>query len=131
MTGIADFFGDPLVWPAIVYLLAYTFVWLIALVLGQFLKNRFSIERAAKIAWRIALFIHIIGGTFLIIWLWDRAHNRFADGLYSLLYLLLYIVIMIADICLIFSILSDNGKKTKTDSQTPKTTGRSRNPKKS
>lgn len=131
MTGIADFFGDPLVWPAIVYLLAYTFVWLIALVLGQFLKNRFSIERAAKIAWRIALFIHIIGGTFLIIWLWDRAHNRFADGLYSLLYLLLYIVIMIADICLIFSILSENGKKTKTDSQTPKTTGRSRNPKKS
>ncbi len=131
MTGIADFFGDPLVWPAIVYLLAYTFVWLIALMLGQFLKNRFSIERAAKIAWRIALFIHIIGGTFLIIWLWDRAHNRFADGLYSLLYLLLYIVIMIADICLIFSILSENGKKTKTDSQTPKTTGRSRNPKKS
>lgn len=131
MTGIADFFGDPLVWPAIVYLLAYTFVWLIALVLGQFLKNRFSIERAAKIAWRIALFIHIIGGTFLIIWLWDRAHNRFADGLYSLLYLLLYIVIMIADVYLIFSILSENGKKTKTDSQTPKTTGRSRNPKKS
>ena len=131
MTGIADFFGDPLVWPAIVYLLAYTFVWLIALVLGQFLKNRFSVERAAKIAWRIALFIHIIGGTFLIIWLWDRAHNRFADGLYSLLYLLLYIVIMIADICLIFSILSEKGKKTKTDLQTPKTTGRSRNPKKS
>ncbi len=131
MTGIADFFGDPLVWPAIVYLLAYTFVWLIALVLGQFLKNRFSIERAAKIAWRIALFIHIIGGTFLIIWLWDRAHNRFADGLYSLLYLLLYIVIMIADVYLIFSILSENRKKTETDSQTPKTTGRSRNPKKS
>ena len=131
MTGIADFFGDPLVWPAIVYLLAYTFVWLIALVLGQFLKNRFSIERAAKIAWRIALFIHIIGGTFLIIWLWDRAHNRFADGLYSLLYLFLYIVIMIADVYLIFSILSENRKKTETDSQTPKTTGRSRNPKKS
>ena len=131
MTGIADFFGDPLVWPAIVYLLAYTFVWLIALVLGQFLKNRLNIERAAKIAWRIAFFIHIIGGTFLIIWLWDRAHNRFADGLYSLLYLLLYIVIMIADVYLVFSILSENGKKTKTDSQTPKTTGRSRNPKKS
>ena len=131
MTDIADFFGDPLVWPAIVYLVAYTFVWLIALVLGQFLKNRFSIERAAKIAWRIALFIHIIGGTFLIIWLWDRAHNRFADGLYSLLYLLLYIVIMIVDVYLIFSMLSENGKKTKTDSQTPKTTGRSRNPKKS
>lgn len=131
MTGIADFFGDPLVWPAIVYLFAYTFVWLIALVLGQFLKNRFSIERAAKTAWRIALFIHIIGGTFLIIWLWDRAHNRFADGLYSLLYLFLYIVIMIADVYLIFSILSENKKKTKTDSQTPKTTSRSRNPKKS
>ena len=131
MTGIADFFGDPLVWPAIVYLLAYTFVWLIALVLGQFLKNRFSIERAAKIAWRIALFIHIIGGTFLIIWLWDRAHNRFADGLYSLLYLFLYIVIIIADVCLIFSILSEKAKKTNTDLQTPKTTGRSRNPKKS
>ena len=111
MTGIADFFGDPLVWPAIVYFLAYTFVWLIALVLGQFLKNRFSIERAAKIAWRIALFIHIIGGTFLIIWLWDRAHNRFADGLYSLLYFLLYIVLMIVDICLIFSILSKKQKK--------------------
>ena len=131
MTGIADFFGDPLVWSVIVYLLAYTFVWLIALVLGQFLKNRFSIERAAKIAWRIALFIHIIGGIFLIIWLWDRAHNRFADGLYSLLYLLLYIVIMIADVYLIFSILSEKRKRTNTDLQTPKTTGRSRNPKKS
>ena len=130
MTGIADFFGDPLVWPAIVYLLAYTFIWLIALVLGQFLKNRFSIERAAKIAWRIALFIHIIGGTFLIIWLWDRAHNRFADGLYSFLYLLFYIVIMIVDVCLIFSVLSKNRKERNTDAPTPKTTGRSRNPKK-
>ena len=130
MEGIVDFFGDPLVWPVIVYLLAYTFVWLIALVLGQFLKNRFSIERAARIAWRIALFIHIIGGTFLIIWLWDRAHNRFADGLYSLLYLLLYIVVMIADVYLIFSILSKNTKKRNTDAPTPKTRGRSLNPKK-
>ncbi len=130
MTGIADFFGDPLVWPAVVYLLSYTFVWLIAFVLGQFLKNQFSIERAAKIAWRIALFIHIIGGTFLIIWLWDRAHNRFADGLYSLLYLFLYIVIMIADVYLVFSILSKNEKKGNAGALTPKTTGRSRNPKK-
>ena len=131
MTGIADFFGDPLVWPAIVYFLAYTFVWLIAFVLGQSLKNRFNIERAAKIAWRVALFIHIIGGTFLIIWLWDRAHNRFADGLYSLLYFLLYIVLMIVDIYLIFSILSKKTKKMETGAPASKATGRSRNPKKS
>ena len=130
MTGIADFFGDPLVWPAIVYFLAYTLVWLIALVLGQFLKNQFSIERAAKIAWRTALFFHIIGGTFLIIWLWDRAHNRFSDGLYLYLYFLLYIVPIIVDVLLILSILSKNTKKTGTGAPAPKTTVRSRNPKK-
>ena len=130
MQGITDFFGDPLVWPAFVYLVAYTFVWLIACGLGQLLKNRFSIERAAAIAWRIGFFIHIIGGTFLIIWLWDRAHNRFGDWLYTILYLLFYIVIMIVDACLLFSILTKNTKKRNTNAPTPKPAGKSLNPKK-
>ena len=127
---MTDFFGDPLVWPAAVYLIAYTFVWMIALTLGQLSKHRVSVERAAAIGWGIALFIHILGGTALIIWLWDRAHNRFAEWTYTTLYLLFYIVIMIVDVCLLFSVLTKNTKKRDTDASMPKPTRKSRNPKK-
>ena len=128
MEGIADFFGDPLVWPAVVYLIAYTFVWMIALALGQLFKHRVSVERAAAFAWGIALFIHMLGGTALIIWLGDRAHNRFAEWGY--LYLLFYIVIMIVDVCLLLSVRTKNTKKRDTDASMPKPTRKSRNPKK-
>ena len=114
MEGITDFFGDPLVWPAVVYCVGYSFVWMIACVLGQLFKNRVGIERTAVIAWGIALFIHVLGGTALIIWLWDRAHNRFSEGLYTVLYLLFYIVIMFVDGCLLFSLLTQKAKKRNT-----------------
>ena len=130
MEGIADFFGDPLVWPAVVYFVGYSFVWMIACGLGQLFKNRVSIERAAAIAWGIALSIHILGGTALIIWLWDRAHNRFSEGLYMVLYLLFYIVIMIVNGCLLFSLLTKNTKRRNADTPSLKPAGKSRNPKK-
>jgi hypothetical protein len=130
MEGIADFFGDPLVWPAGVYFLAYTFVWIIAFGLGQSLKHRVSIERAAAFAWGIALFIHILGGTALIIWLWDRVNNRFAELMYTTLYLLFYIVIMLVDVCLLFSLLTKNRKQKNIDAPTPKLARKSLNPKK-
>ena len=130
MEGIADFFGDPLVWPAVVYFIAYTFVWLIAWALGQLCKHRVSIERAAAIGWGIALFIHILGGTLLIIWLWDRVDNRYDEWPYKILYLLIYIVILIIDACLLFSVLTKDTKKRDTDASMPTPSRKSSNPKK-
>ena len=127
---MTDFFGDPLVWPAVVYFSAYTFVWLIAWALGQLFKQRVSVERAAAIGWGIALVIHILGGILLIIWLWDRVHNRYDEWMYKTLYLLIYIVIMIVDVCLLFSVPTKNTKKRDTDASMPKPTRKSRNPKK-
>ena len=129
MESISDFFGDPLVWPVIVYIVSYTFAWLIALGIVQFLKHSNSIERAAATAWSIGFLIHIIGGTALIIWLWDRTHNRFSDGLYTFLYLLLYIVIIIVDIILILSILSKKSKQRNVNASTLKPARKSLNPK--
>ena len=128
---MTDFFGDPLVWPAVVYCLGYSFVWIIACGLGHLFKNRVSIERAAAIAWGIALFIHILGGTALIIWLWERAHNRFSEGVYAILYLLFYMVIMLVNVCLLYTLLRKNKEKRNTDTPTPKPVGKSLNPKKS
>ncbi len=130
MEGIADFFGDPLVWPAVVYFIAYTLVWIIAWALGQLSKQRVSVERAAAFAWGIALFMHLLGGIVLIIWLWDRANNRFAEWMHTTLYLLFYIVIMIVDVCLLFSVLTKNTKKRGTAAPMPKPTRKPRNPKK-
>lgn len=126
---MTKFFGDPLVWPVIVYLVSYTFAWLIALGIVQFLKHSNSIERAAATAWSLGFLLHIIGGTVLIIWLWDRTHNRFSDGLYSFLYLLLYIAIIIVDVILILSILSKTSKKRNVNSSIPKPARKSLNPK--
>ena len=130
MEGIADFFGDPLVWPAVVYFVAYTFVWLIAWAFGQLFKHRVGIERAAATAWGIALVIHILGGTALIVWLWDRAHNRFAEWTYTILYVLFYIVIMVVDVCLLFSVLTKKRRKRDTDASMPKPSRKSINPQK-
>lgn len=131
MKSIADFFGDPLVWPVVVYLVAYTFVWLIAWALGQLFKHQGSVERAAARAWRIALVLHILGGTLLIIWLWERVDNRYDEWAYQTLYLLIYGVIMIVDVFLLFAVRTKNTKKRDTDASMPKPAGKSRNPKKS
>lgn len=130
MGRIADFFGDPLVWPAVVYFVAYTFVWLIAWALGQLLKQRGSIERAAARAWRIAFFIHILGGALLVIWLWDRVHNRYDEWTYITFYFLLYIVIIIVDVYLGILVSTKNTKKRNADTVAPKPSRQSRNPKK-
>lgn len=127
---MTDFFGDPLVWPAVVYFVGYSFVWIIALGLGQSLKHRVSIERAAAFAWGIALVIHILGGTALIIWLWDRVNNRFAELIYITLYVLFYIVIMIVDVVLLVSLLTKNRKQRNIDTTTSKPVRKSLNPKK-
>ena len=130
MQGITDFFVDLLVWPTYTYFAAYGFVWLIALGLGQLFKNQGNIDRAAKSAWGIALVMHILGGTVLIIWLSGHALHRFADWWYTPLYLFYYIVIMIVDVCLLFSLLSKNAKKKNTVALAPKPAGKSLNPKK-
>ena len=130
MEGIADFFGDPLVWPAVVYFVAYTFVWLIAWAFGQLFKQRVSIERAAAIGWGIALVLHILGGTLLIIWLWDRVDNRYDEWTYKTLYMLIYIVIIVVDVCLLFSVLTKNTKQRGTDALMSKPSRKSSNPKK-
>ena len=127
---MTDFFGDPLVWPAVVYFVGYSFVWMIACVIGQLSKNRVNIERVAAIAWGIPLFIHILGGTVLIIWLWERAHNRFSEEVYAILYLLFYMVIMLVNVCLLYTLLRKNKEKKNTDTLTPKPVGKSLNPKK-
>ena len=130
MESIALFFLDPLAWPAAFYIVAYVFVWAIALAVGQSLRRRISIERAVAFAWGIALFIHIMGGAIFIISLWDRAHNRFGDGLTLILYLLFYVVLMIVDGCLLVLILSQNRKKRDTNPPPAKPARKSRNPKK-
>ena len=127
MEGIANFFGDPLVWPAVVYFLAYIFAWIIALGIAQFLKRRVSIERVAVFAWGIAFFVHILGGIALIIWLWDRANNRFAEAMF---YFSFYIVIILVDVCLLFLLLTKNRKKNNPNAPTPKLSRKSPNPKK-
>ena len=130
MQSVTDFFVDPLVWPVVVYLAAYGFVWMIACGLGQFLKSRVSIERAAALAWGIAFVTHILGGTFFIIWLWDRAYNRFSDGLYTFLYVCIYIVVMIVDIILLFSALTKGERKKNVNVPNQKSMNKSINPKK-
>ena len=130
MQVISDFFLDSLVVPAYTYIAAYGFVWLIALGLGQLLKNQGSIEQAAKIAWGIALVMHILGGTVLIIWLSGHAHHRFSDWWYTPLYLLYYIVILIVDVCLLFSLLFKNLKKRNANASAPKPARTPLNPKK-
>lgn len=130
MQGIADFFVDPLVWPAYIYFAAYSFVWLIAWGLARLIKNQNSTEQAAKGAWIIAFVMHILGGIVLIIWLSGQALNRFPDWWYIPLYLVLYIVILIVDVCLLISLLTQNVRKKNMNAPTPKRVGRSRNPKK-
>ena len=106
MQVIADFFVDPLVWPAYLYFAAYGFVWIIAWGLARLFMNTRGVESAAALAWGIAIFIHILGGTALIIWLSGREHNRFAEWWYIPFYLIFYIVILIVDICLLFSLIT-------------------------
>ena len=131
MQVIAGFFGDPLVVPAYYYFLAYGIVWAIAFVLVRlFISGKKGMERAVKQAWSIALFLHIIGGLFFITWIFVRARNTVGEWLQIPLYLLLYIIILIADICLLFALFNKRPNKEKAAALSQRTTSKSRNPKK-
>ena len=130
MEVIADFFVDPLVWPAYLYFAAYGFVWIIAWALARLFMNQRGIESAAALAWGIAIVIHILGGTSLIVWLSSRAHNRFPEWWYIPFYLIFYIVIMIVDVYLLFSLIARNSRKKAIDAPPPKPSAKPINPKK-
>ncbi len=130
MQVIAEFFVDPLVWPAYIYLLAYSFVWATAFVLVRLFINQKGIEHAVTQAWSIALFMHILGGAFLIIWICFRAKDRVAEWFQIPLYLVLYIIIVIVDVCLLTSLWNQVRKKEKANASPQRTASKSRNPKK-
>ena len=130
MGVIAEFFMDPLVWPAYIYLLAYSFAWFTAFVLARLFISQRGIERAVIQAWGIAISMHILGGTFLIVWVIFRAKDRVAEWFQVPLYLVLYIIIIIVDIGLLISLSNQREKKEKAAASTQKPPSKSRNPKK-
>ena len=130
MEGFAEFFVDPLVWPAYIYFIGYGVVWVIAFALARLFMSQERMERAVMQAWSIALSMHILGGTFLIIWICFRAKDRVAEWFHIPLYLVLYIIIVIADVCLLVSLLNQSPKKEKANAPPQRTESTSRNPKK-
>ena len=130
MQTIADFFVDPLVWPAYLYFAAYGVMWIIACLLARLFMNQVSIESAAKRAWFIAIIMHLLGGTVLIIWLWGRALPRVAEWWHIPIYLIFYLLIVIVDVYLLVSLSTQNGKKSSIKASPPKPVGKSLNPKK-
>ncbi len=130
MQIIADFFVDPLILPVYAYFAAYSFVGVIAFVLARLFMNKFGIERATTLAWRIALGAHIFGGAVLSIWVWLRAIPRLAEWWYVPIYLALYVLFLIVDICLLVSLSTQGGKRTKPIAPTQRPQGGNPNPKK-
>ena len=130
MEGFAEFFVDPLVLPAYIYAAGWGFMWLIAFGLARLFMSQKGIERAVIQAWSIALFMHILGGTFLIVWICFRAKDRVAEWFYIPLYLVLYIIIVIVDVCLLVSLSNQRPKKEKAAVPPQKPVSKSRNPKK-
>ena len=131
MQVIADFFVDSLVVPTYFYLAAYGIVWIIAFVLARLFmnQNQNQVERATRRAWGIAIVIHILGGTFLIIWIFSRAVHRVPEWWYIPIYLILYVLIVIVDVCFLISLYSQRTKKDIPD-VVSQPQGKSRNPKK-
>lgn len=106
MQIIADFFVDPLILPVYFYFVAYGFVWVIAFVLARFFMNRSGIERATTLAWGIALGAHIVGGAILTVSICLRAIPRLAEWWHVPIYLALYVLFLILDVCLLVSLLT-------------------------
>ncbi len=127
---MAEFFGDPLLVPAYFYLLGYGIAWAIAFVLARLLMKQGGIERAATRAWQFAIVLHIISGTALIAWICFRAIPRVAEWWHVPLYLILYVLILILDICLLVTLSTQRVKKDKVNTPTPSRTSKSLNPKK-
>lgn len=106
MQIIADFFTNPLIVPVYFYFAAYSFVWVIAYVLARLFMNRIGIERATTRAWGFALGAHIAGGTLLTIIICLRAIPRLAEWWHVPIYLALYVLFLIVDLCLLVSVLT-------------------------
>ena len=130
MESVAEFFVDPLVWPAYIYFIGYGVVWVIAFALARLFMSQKGMERAVMQAWSVALSMHILGGTFLIIWICFRAKDRVAEWFHIPLYLVLYIIIVIVDICLFMSLLNQRPKKETVSTPPQRMESPSRNPKK-
>jgi hypothetical protein len=122
-----NFFMDLFVLPVCIYAAAYGFAWLIAFVLARLFVNQLGIERAATRAWGIAIFAHMIFGTGAVVWIWTLAIPQVEQWWDVSLFLLLYVLVVIVDICLLVS-LPTQRSSTPTPSSTP--TSKSLNPKK-
>ena len=129
MQVIADFFVDPLVWPAYIYLAGYGVVWIVAFALARLFINQIGVERAATRAWCIAIIIHLLFGTGLAIWIGARAVPRVSEAWHTVFYLFFYVLIVIVDGCAIVSLLSQSTKTKNVTVPPPKQTTKSRNPK--
>ena len=130
MQIIADFFVDPLILPVYLYVAAYGFVWFFAFVFARLLMNRTGIERATTLAWGIALGAHIFGGAVLSIWICLRAIPRLAEWWYVPIYLALYVLILIVDICLLVSLSTQGATGTRSNVSSQETRVENPNPKK-
>ena len=120
-----NFFMDLFVLPVCIYVAAYGFAWLIAFVLARLFVNKFGIERAATRAWGIAIFAHMIFGTGAVLWIWALAIPQVEQWLDVSLFLLLYLLVVIVDICLLVSLPTQSSS-----TPPPKPTSKSLNPKK-
>lgn len=130
MQIIAEFFRDPLVLPVYAYFAAYGFVWLFAFVFARLLMNRIGIERATTLAWRIAIGGHMFGGAVLSLWICLRAIPRVAEWWYILIYLALYVLFLIVDVCLLVSLSTQGATGTKPNVSSQETRVGNPNPKK-
>jgi len=111
MDTVADFFVDPLVWPAYIYAAAYGFVWFAAWGLAQLMLHKCGIERATTRAWGIALLLHLLFGIGLACWICVRAAPRVAEWWHIPLYLIFCVPIVLVDICLLVLLLAKKSAK--------------------
>ena len=130
MQIIADFFTDSLILPVYFYFATYVFVWVIALGLARLLMNKIGIERATTLAWGIALGTHIFGGAVLSIWICLRAIPRVSEWWYVPIYLALYVLFLIVDVCLLVSLSTQGATGTRSNVSSQETRVRNPNPKK-
>lgn len=120
-----SFFMDLFVLPVCIYVAAYGFAWLIAFVLARLFVDQLGIERATTRAWGIAIFAHMIFGTGAVVWMWTLAIPQVEQWWDVSLFLLLYVLVVIVDICLLVLLPTQ-----KSSPPTPKPTSKSLNPKK-
>ena len=112
------FFMDLFVLPVCIYVAAYGFAWLIAFVLARLFVNQLGIERATTRAWGIAIFAHMIFGTGAVVWIWTLAIPQVEQWWDVSLFLLLYVLVVIVDICLLSVVTNPKVKHSNFNSKT-------------